>query len=248
MKKFLSVLLCGTMISCFLLTGCKSKPEVIAPDTVISDETNDYTNNNIDNTDTSVVFDEDEEFVPEPEELKDPELVWCQLYNPNGFNTVTGFLRNPNSVDIDVTYDMVFYKDGKEVYRGEDWACVQVSPNHDDIIWDNWDLPNPEDVDDIKMEVKYVTEAYYHSMDAKIEEDHVDDGNAYYKVTFDEKPTLANIWFVLYLDKNKNGKCDLGEIDSTSYASTTEKEDIVYYETNVYGDNYDSVEIYYNAY
>ena len=84
--------------------------------------------------------------------LKNPKLEWCQLYNPNGFDTVTGILSNPNNVDIDVTYDLVYYKNGKEVARSEDFSNFNVSPKHNDVIWANVDIPKASDVDEIKME------------------------------------------------------------------------------------------------
>ena len=50
-------------------------------------------------------------------ELSDPILEWWELYNPNGFNTFTGVISNPNNIAVDVTYDLVYYKNGEEVVR-----------------------------------------------------------------------------------------------------------------------------------
>ncbi|MCQ2091549.1 MAG: membrane lipoprotein lipid attachment site-containing protein [Fibrobacter sp.] len=179
------------------------------------------------------------------EALKDPILEWCQLYNPNGFNTITCIVTNPNKVDIDITYDMVFYKDGKEVHRDEEWANFNIAPNRSDVIWDNFDIPDSTEVDEVKMENIFTGKSYYPSVKAEIEFSHADEDNTYFSVKHKEKPTLTTIWFLLYNDNNKNNKCDKGELVVTSLASTTEKEDTVYFENF---ENFTNYEIYYTSY
>ena len=208
------------MLGLFLLVGC----------------TNTNENKNLDNNDG----------FEKSEDLKNPNLEWCQLYNPNGFDTITCVVSNPNNVDIDITYDLVFYKDGKELSRQEGWSNFQISPKHNDVIWGNDGLPKAEDVDDIKMENITVTKAYYKSLDANIKYVESKDSNAYFSITHKEKPVLNNITFFLYNDNNKNGKCDKGELVVTSTSNTIEKEDTISFETDVY--NYTNYEIYYNAY
>ena len=178
--------------------------------------------------------------------LKDPIMEWCQLYNPNGFDTITCVVSNPNKVDIDFTYDLVFYKNGKEVARQEEWSKFQISSKHNDIIWGNVDIPKSEDVDEVKMENITISKSYYESIDAEIKYVETKDDEAYFSVKHDKKPTLNNITFLLYNDKNKNKKCDKGEVVVTSIADTSEKEDKVSFETSGY--NYTNYEIYYNAY
>lgn len=179
-------------------------------------------------------------------DLKDPIVEWCQLYNPNGFDTITCIISNPNKEDIDIAYDLVFYKDGKEVSRQEAWSNFQVSPKHNEIIWGNVDIPKASDVDEVKMENITVTKSYYESLDAEIKYLETVDGEAYFSVTHKEKPVLNNILFLLYKDDNKNGKCDKGELLVTSNTSTMEKEDKVSFSVDGY--NYTDYEVYYNAY
>lgn len=209
------------MLCLFLLVGCSNKE-----------------NNNLNNNESN----------PEGENisLKDPIVEWCELYNPNGFDTITCVISNPNKVDIDFTYDLVFYKDGKEVSRQEDWSKFQISPKHNDVIWGNVGIPKSIDVDEIKMENITVSKSYYESIDAKIKYIETIDDEAYFSVKHDKKPNLSNITFLLYNDKNKNKKCDKGELVVTSIADTMEKEDKVSFETSGY--NYTDYEIYYNAY
>lgn len=213
------------MLCLFLLVGCSNKE-------------NNNENNNLNNNESN----------PEEENisLKDPIVEWCELYNPNGFDTITCVISNPNKVDIDFTYDLVFYKDGKEVSRQEDWSKYQISSKHKDIIWGNHDIPKSIDVDEIKMENITVSKSYYESIDAEIKYIETIDDEAYFSVKHDKKPTLSNITFLLYNDKNKNKKCDKGEVVVTSNADTMEKEDKVSFITEGY--DYTDYEIYYNAY
>ena len=213
------------MLSLFLLVGCTNNE---------NNNENNSSNNNESNQ------------VEENISLKDPIVQWCELYNPNGFDTITCVISNPNKVDIDFTYDLVFYKDGKEVSRQEDWAKFQISSKHKDIIWGNHDIPKSIDVDEIKMENITVSKSYYESIDAEIKYIETIDDEAYFSVKHDKKPTLSNITFLLYNDKNKNKKCDKGELVVTSIADTMEKEDKVSFVTEGY--DYTDYEIYYNAY
>ena len=210
------------LICLVLLAGCDKK-ENLKKD-----------NNNEDNNVTDSIS------------LKNPEVLWCQLYNPNGFDTITGVLSNPNNVDIDVTYDLVYYKNGKEVARSEDFSNFNVSPKHNDVIWANVNIPKASDVDEIKMENIQVSEAYNKSLEADINYIETIDDEAFFSVKSIEKPTLNTITFFLYNDENKNKKCDQGELVVTSIASTMEKEDKVYFVTEGY--SYTDYEIYYNAY
>ena len=101
-------------------------------------------------------------------------------------------------------------------------------------------------VDEVKMENITVSKAYHESIDAEIKYIETIDDEAYFSVKHDKKPTLNSITFLLYNDKNKNKKCDKGELVVTSIADTSEKEDKVSFETSGY--NYTDYEIYYNAY
>lgn len=210
------------LICLVLLAGCDKK-ENLKKD-----------NNNKDNNVTDSIS------------LKDPDVLWCQLYNPNGFDTITCVISNPNKVDIDITYDLVFYKDGIEVSRQEGWSNFQISPKHNEIIWGNTNIPKASDVDEVKMENILVSKAYHDSIDAQIKYIKTIDDEAYFSIKHDQKPNLTNITFLLYNDDNKNGKCDNGELVVTEITNTTEKEDEISFPTDVY--NYTDYEIYYNSY
>lgn len=218
MKKIILVLL-----SCLLLTGCGA-------------------------LDSKPIYEENEVDISSNTSLKDPVIEWCQVYNPNGFNTVTCLVDNPNKEDIDITYDLVYYKDNKEVARSEDFANFNISNTHPDVIWANYGIPKPEDVDDVKMEVKYVGKSYNKSIDMEYKDAGVNDRYHYYDVSFKSKPTVATVWFFLYYDYNKNGKLDKGELDVTSIFNAEGQKDKASFETNVWGDHYNAVEIFYNAY
>lgn len=243
MKKRLILVISLFVVMVMILVGCGKNENNQA---LNQGESNSQTKKGQDNTGSDISSDDNtEDGNPGNEELKEPIMTFCQLYNPNGFNTVTGFLKNPNNVDIDVSYDIVFYKDGNEVHRDNYMNC-NISPNHEDIIWGNYGLPNPEEVDEIKLENMEVSPSNYESIDAKIELNRVDDSKAYYDCVFAKEIEMANIWFVLYNDTNKNDEVDEGEIVGTSVHSLINGENEAYFETNV--TPYEKVKVYYNAY
>lgn len=179
-------------------------------------------------------------------ELAAPIMEWWELYNPNGFDTVTAVISNPNNVPIDVTYDLVYYKDGKEVARNEAFSNFEILPGHKDVIWANADIPKSTDADDIKMENVTVSESYYAPINGKSEYVGTTDGEVYFDFTFESKPTLATIWFVLYSDKNQNKQFDKGEIVVVSTASLMDQTGRVSFETTGY--SYTDYEVFFTAY
>lgn len=60
---------------------------------------------------------------------------------------MTGVIHNPNSVAIDIMYDLVFLKDGTEVSRAEDLVSIGIATDHDDVVWSNYDIPDPDNDD-----------------------------------------------------------------------------------------------------
>jgi len=165
--------------------------------------------------------------------LKTPEIEWWELYDPNGFDTFTALVYNPNDVDVDFSYDIVFLKGGKEVGRLEYGYNDCIPAGGQDIIWDNSDIPKHSEVDDIRVENVAVNEAFFPSIGGSFEFEGVREGDAYYNFTFDRQPTLATIWFLLYNDDNGNAVYDSGEIAVMSFTSMTEQTGSVYYETDV---------------
>ena len=186
------------------------------------------------NSGTSKNSDSDNNTANENLKLIAPVLEWWELYNPNGFDTVTAIIRNDNNVAIDVSYDLVYYKNDKEVARSEDFSNFSILPNRNDVIFANFDIPKAEEVDEVKMENVIVTEAYYGAIDGKYKYLGAKDGEARFKFEFEKKPTLANITFILYNDKNGNKKCDKGEIVVTSSDSIMEQIGEVSFDTEGY--------------
>lgn len=215
-KKF-----CFLLLMSFLLVGCGK---------TINKPNNDVNSTDVKNTE---------------DKLKDPVLKWCQVYNPNGFNTITCVLSNPNDVDIDVSYDLVYYKDGEEVARSEYYTNFQVSPKHDDVIWGNVGIPSPSKVDEVKMENITVTPASRDSIEADIKYLESVDGSMYFSVKHKEDIEINYITFFLYNDINKNKKCDEGELVVTSSDSVLDKEGKVSFDIEGY--EYTDYEIFYNA-
>lgn len=233
MKKRI-LLLTGCLMICLLLAGCGSTTDDVQDvqnDTAVQGSTGAMGNDPVND---------------HPAELAAPVMEWWELYNPNGFDTLTAVISNPNDVPIDVSYDLVYYKDGAEVARNEYFSNFSILPGHKDIIWANYDIPKSTDADDVKMENVTVSESYDTPIDGKYEYIGTTDGEAYFDFTFESKPTLATIWFVLYSDKNQNGQFDPGEIVVTSTASLMEQTGRVSFETDVF--SYTDYEVFFTAY
>ena len=132
----------GCLMFCLLLTGCGGTTDTVQDvrdDTVVQEAAESTVNDAAgDNT----------------AELAAPIMEWWELYNPNGFDTVTAAIVNPNDVPIDVSYDLVYYKDGEEVARNEYFTSFGILPGHKDLIWANYDIKE-ETID--KMSANYLT-------------------------------------------------------------------------------------------
>ena len=181
-----------------------------------------------------------------PAELAAPEMTWWELYNPNGFNTVTAEIVNPNSVPVDISYDLVYYRNGTETARSEGFANFSILPGRKDLIWANYDIPGSADADDVKIENIVVTEAFYEPVDGSYEYAGTENGEEIYTFSFDKKPTLATVWFLLYNDNNGNGKFDKGEIVAADSVSLTEQTETAGFDTGVMP--YTDCDIYFTAY
>ena len=178
--------------------------------------------------------------------LADPVMNWWELYNPNGFDTLTAELYNPNDVPVEVTYDLVYYKDGVEIARSEDFFSQGILPEGRDLVWANVGIPKAAEADDVKLENVTVSMAYYLPIDGKYKYAETVDGEAYFDFEFDSKPTLATVTFLLYSDKNGNKSFDKGEIVVTSTESLTEQTGRVSFITEGY--DYTDYEVYFTAY
>lgn len=177
---------------------------------------------------------EDQNSQKEKAILENPSMEWWELYNPNGFDTITAKIINHNKIAIDVSYDLVFYKDGKEISRIEDCLNEGIAPEHEDIIWANVGIPSSSEADDVRMENVQVTETIYSPIEGTYNYLGVVDGEAQYKFKFEKPIEIATIWFLNYNDNNKNGKFDKGEIVVAGLDNLLDQEGIASYDTNVF--------------
>lgn len=226
MKKTISMIL--ILIICLLFTGCsENKPQEDEPQVT----------EKVDNNQVEVKTDV----------LLSPVMEWWQIFNPNGFDTFTALITNPNDKTIDVSYDLVYYKDGKEVARNEYFANYNILPNHQDIIWANYDILKADEVDEVKMENVVVTEATTSPIDGTFELDGIGTrGELYYLALLDKEPTYMSAWFVFYTDENNNDKFDKGEIHYVENKGYELEDKWIVVEPLDF--NYTDVDVYFTAY
>lgn len=232
--KQISLILAICTVICLLLSGCGGTAND-GKDTVA-----DTTEN------TPIETTEAMESESVSDELKEPVMEWWELYNPNGIDTFTAVISNPNDVPIDVTYDVAYYKDGSEVARSEGFYNSNILPGHRELISGNWDIPESSKADNVTLENVFVSKSYYEPIDGKYEYAGVVDNHAVFDFEFESKPTLASIWFVLYNDINGNGSFDKGEIVAVSSDSLTEQTGQVSFATDVF--DYTNFDVFFNAY
>lgn len=234
--KLKAIILICCLILTLLFAGCTNKSETVPSEQAQEkSDISDVSSDTVDDTETGGET-----------ELLAPVTEWWELYNPNGFDTLTAVISNPNDIAVDVSYDIVFYKDGAEVSRIEYCDNFSILPNGRDIIWVNADVPSADEADDVKLENIFVSKSAYPPINGSYEYAGITDGEACFDFTFDSKPTLASIRFLLYNDNNSNGQFDKGEIVVTSTASLTEQTGRVSFDTNVY--SYTNYEVFFTAY
>lgn len=230
-----SILLVVSVLLCLILVGCgeqssnsvneSSVPEIASNQTGEASESNELAG-----ADESA----GQSNVPDSNstaELKAPIIESCELYNPNGFDTLTAIISNPNDIAIDVAYDIVFYKGGSEVSRIEGCFNESIMPGAKDVVWANYDVPSSQDADDVKMENVQVFETSYPPINGTYEFEGEKDGEAFYHFEFESQPTIATISFLLYDDKNSNDKYDEGEIIVVCIESLLEQQGSLSYDT-----------------
>ena len=224
----------GGIVACVLVIIC-----VIFLNKTSQESTNNTNNTNSTNTNS------ENNTISDNLEFTAPVLEWWDLYNPNGFDTITAVIRNDNDASIDVSYDLVYYKDKKEIARSEGFSNFNILPKHKDIVWANFNIPKAGDVDEIRMENVVVTKSYYGAIDGKYEYLGTTDGEARFKFEFEKKPKLANISFVLYSDKNGDKKCGKGEIIVVMTDSIMEQVGEVSFDVEGY--DFTDYEVYFTA-
>lgn len=226
LKKLLALFL--ALLLCLSLAACGSDPGKDDPKTPDPPNGNENPEN------------------PPAAALKDVTLEWWELYNSTGFNTFTGVLVNPNDVSVDTSYDVVYYKEGKEVHRTEYCATFSILPGQRTLIWNNWDLPDCSEADEIRLENISVSETAYPPINGKYEYLGVQDNHAVFRFEFESDPTVADINFLLYNDNNQNDKFDKGEIAGLSTTSILEQSGEAYFDTDV--SPYTDFEVFFTAY
>lgn len=251
MKRSVALLLTCT-IACTMLSACdtgkggETTREAPASDTVEETETTEESSAAAVTETTGGSETETRPGMAGNGSLKEPELLWGQVYNPNGFNTVTGVVHNPNDVAVDMSFNVIFYKDGVEVGRSEDYLAIGIATDHDEVIWGNYDIPDPNDVDEVKLDIIEVTESFYQPVTAHYEYTETVENIANFDFKFEQPITMATVWFLLYNDDNGNKKLDEGELVTTWITYTEAQEDTLNFDTSAF--TYTDYEIYYNAY
>lgn len=233
-KNIVILISCLTIIAIgvgalFLAKGVKSEMNGITNKNKTSSQ--EKTNDNIEN---------------DEEKLVDVTLDWWELYNPNGFDTLTALITNPNNIAVDVSYDVVYYKNGKEVARNKDFANFSILPKGKSVVWANFDIPKSSDVDEVKLEKIITEKTKYPPIDGKYKRVGLIDNEETLEFEFEKKPTLATINFILYNDYNKNGKFDKGEIVVVGTDSILEQKGKASFDVDVF--SYTNYEVYFSAY
>lgn len=212
MKKRIVLFICF-LITCILLVGCGNEiSEPITPETI--DESGNTTIGQSD--------------------LKFPDMKYWDLYNPNGFDTFTAIVYNPNNVDIDISYDLVFLKDEVMVSKIEGCYNGSVSPNSEDIIWINYNVPSADKVDSVKMENVVINESLYTPIPCKYEFEGIIDNKICYNYSFEKPLSSGLVNFLLYNDNNGNNMCDDGEIVVVEQSSILGQTGTVSYDLDVF--------------
>lgn len=184
----------------------------------------------------------------DPTDVKEPVIDFWEIYNPNGIITFSAVLSNPNAFDIDITFDVVYYKNGKEVARSNDWWANSMSPSHGTLIWGNWEIPKPAEVDEVRLDVSYVGAACSPAIETKYKLAETTASQAFYDFTFASEPSVITVWFALYNDSNGNGRLDKGEIVTCWLESSSSGDLKQRFSHDTDFTSYTNVEVYYNVY
>ena len=176
MKKFLCLLLAGIMVLSLAACGSASSGGQESSGAAQSNETK--------NSETPSS--------PSQEKLSEPALAEWQIANINGFNTLFTSFTNNNNVAIDASYNVVFYKEGKELQKGQDCMFICLAPGKTHIGFDNWGIP--ADADEIKVEFTSVTESSYKPVDVKVTEKEKTDEGINIELTIEDDIYQADIF------------------------------------------------------
>ena len=215
-KKILSIIFIFAL--CIILTGCMNN-------TYNSVEVID------DNNSSSITLEENN--------LKEPEVEWCKLYNPNGYNTLTCLIKNNNDIDIDYYYDVEFYKDGKKVEpknldEYENWQNLSIEPGKEALVWYNHELPSANEVDEVRLVNGVVNEAYSPSISSTYKKVREEGRYIYYNIKANKIGNGTAVWVMYYNDNNNDKKVQKNELVVCGLYNVKSKDDEIAIETGVY--------------
>lgn len=144
--------------------------------------------------------------------IKDPVIDWWKVYIDTAKNKcVTVQVSNPNNFPIQFSYDLVFYKDNQVVQTESFWAMTGLAPDKPGIIYGDYKMPSPSEVDDVRLENIQATKFEWRLIEGTFTETFIERGQQYFDIKFPEKPDSTEIWAVLYNDTNNDGKVQAEE-------------------------------------
>ena len=135
--------------------------------------------------------------------------------------------------------------DNVEVARNEGYCNLSILPKHQDIIFDNFKVPDINKIDMVKLENITVNKTSYPAIDGTYKYVGLVDGQLCFDFSFDRKPMLATIWLVLYNDYNSNKKINGGEVTLVDCMAITEQKERVCFDVTGY--EYSNFEVFFTA-
>lgn len=110
-------------------------------------------------------------------EIKDPVLNWWRTDDyGTGIRSVTLEFTNPNTVPVDVDFNIRFFSGGEQVGYAESYYINCFGAGTETICWGNWEIPQ---ADRIEIEWNCVAESVYEPKEVKIVKEE-DRGNGVY--------------------------------------------------------------------
>lgn len=186
------------------------------------------------------------------QELKDPEVVWWDIYQEDDVQVLVAQIENPNDIQIDVAFDVAFYKGNTEVHRenfsSERYIPANGSHFHDYIMMTSEDMG----IDDVRLENIRTTvpgDAPITGTYKIIETDESQEEgetSLSIQVTLNAPATHKYIEIALYTDMNKNKHPDRGEVVAFLTETLESESEIITFDTTGY--EYEDYEILLTAY
>lgn len=217
MKKLVTLVLVFTLILTF--AGCdssdrrrrhsdRSEKNSIST-TVDRTPTSPFPGNNQDpdvdvNTDNNqwpdVNGDPDNQPYPEvnddPVTLSDPEIVWWHVVTETGIPTFVAEFKNNNSVAVDFTFCVDYFKGSEPLTTSQDNYATGVAPGESIMIWDTWSIPS--DADNIDVTYTYLEKSMYQPVPVKLVKEEPFDGGVHVAYSADGNFDACDIGAVFF--------------------------------------------------